>query len=271
MQSFRNRVKAFTLIELLVVIAIIGILASMLLPALGKARARAKTAVCVSNLKQLGVAISMYCDDYGDRFPIGFNGTVQPQYDWSSLISPYLAKSATNYNAADANGVLGYNVSKTLICPSAISAQQAGVPVNLTYTAHAALFPGVPCPSVTACPNECLDHYKRGQCLRPSEVFMIVDGCQDPTVKGFSGNIRNCQATTDPGVNDTLIASCTSFAQNGGGQPEPTGQNNDNSGSAGEIRWRHGGNNAANFLFVDGHVETLQIGQLLRRNCYFDQ
>ena len=61
--------NGFTLIELLVVIAIIGVLASLLLPALGSAKERAKLIKCVSNQKQIGVAFQLYGDDNDERFP----------------------------------------------------------------------------------------------------------------------------------------------------------------------------------------------------------
>jgi len=98
-------VKGFTLIELLVVIAIIAILAAMLLPALQKAREKARQAACTNNLKQLSTTWLMYLNDWGKQVPYTDNVSSSGyHYVWARIFIN--------------EGYLSWSNSKIFICPS---------------------------------------------------------------------------------------------------------------------------------------------------------
>lgn len=93
----RNASHAFTLIELLVVIAIIAILASILFPVFAQARDKARQATCQSNLKQLGVGLNMYAQDYDETYPMAQN-LGSPINSWDQQAISYLGFRVVNNN-----------------------------------------------------------------------------------------------------------------------------------------------------------------------------
>ena len=138
--TFNSRRRGFTLIELLVVIAIIAVLIALLLPAVQQAREAARRTQCRNNLKQIGLAIHNYHDNY-NRFPLAYlsnasllTGTLTPlpgSMSWPTAILPFIDQANVYNPIIAAGGVL-----------DDVGAAAAG-----SATAQKAVIPGYSCPS----------------------------------------------------------------------------------------------------------------------------
>jgi prepilin-type N-terminal cleavage/methylation domain-containing protein len=121
MSRNKKQVKGFTLIELLVVIAIISILAAILFPVFARARENARRASCMSNLKQIGLGIMMYVQDYDEKYPTNLVGT---KSDDSSYISRTdKTYPSGNFLVSDGSGSGHYLTWMDLIYPYTKSVQ----------------------------------------------------------------------------------------------------------------------------------------------------
>ena len=118
--------KGFTLIELLVVIAIIAILAAILFPVFAKAREKARQTACLSNIKQLGLGMTMYMTDYDDTYP-----NVDNRAD---AVGSGAYTNDDLYNRGWANHLNTYVKSTPMFkCPSAANGNKPGVACDYTY------------------------------------------------------------------------------------------------------------------------------------------
>ncbi len=245
MRRSRRTSGAFTLIELLVVIAIIGILAAMLLPALNKARARATQAQCAADLRQWGLAATMYFDDNNSYIPLDEydpGGTDEPSWAdlqnansaacWYIVLPPYVQKPPmTSFHGLSGFNYL-YHTKNIFECPS----------VNWNTM-----------PSPTLRPYFSIAmNSKLNQTVTADTIKLIDQGTSGPN----NSNHRLVDTTTVAMFLDTIALPSEPkvFAGQGAKYGSPHSYTT-------RISARHG--DFCNIVFFDGHVETVLLAQLM--------
>ena len=221
----------FTLIELLVVIAIIALLAALAVPAVGSALDRGKSAGCLNNLRQIGIATIAYSVDNNYTLPNAGSGTGDM---WAKTISAYASAGSQSKKSI-------------FVCPGCtIPVQNAeGSDIAVTYGMNGGLMP-------KGREAVALDEVNRA-----SEVILCADVCQNPGNKGWSPfSIENPKPAfgggrAGSGSLDTPIATSTDADK----------------GNSPWIRYRHG--DRANVVMVDGSAKTIKKGEILNRNAMF--
>lgn len=233
--------NGFTLVELLVVIGIIALLISILLPTLNKARQSAQTVACLSNLRQIGIAMQMYLSERQGYFPYPTT-TLTDGNCWFNVLDPYLTKAEIGAGRTGVAADRTYSdikqcvVYKDFVDKSATGAQGTLKEYARTYKMNSDLRHGTPSAPIPVGSTELLA--KASDVRHPDNFVMFGDGISID-ITGWvpsqvdSGNFSMQQDAKTDG---------TSFTYNGS-ETFPA--------------LRHGG--GANLLFVDGHAANIVL------------
>ncbi|MHB8997268.1 MAG: DUF1559 family PulG-like putative transporter [Armatimonadota bacterium] len=191
------RRRGFTLIELLVVIAIIAILAAILFPVFAKAREKARQSSCLSNVKQIGLGLLQYAQDY-DEALMGARG---PHGGWPQAIQPYI-KNTQIYSCPSANTSRYYGGSTCAVCPGT----SAGVANTSTPGAYFAGYAYANQAAVAAANgSKCLGFTavaKLGTYDTPTMQFLVYDAtCFMGTPGAPTGKLTNMATRHNDGYN----------------------------------------------------------------------
>lgn len=257
----RQSHRAFTLIELLVVISIIALLIAILLPALTAARSTAQAVRCLSNERQMGLALAAYTNDEDNFLPFGYTPGVS---DWPIVLSGYIRAQQASYSA-------GTDASEVFQCPAAL------IPGGTKhYASHPVMMPPY---NLTIASTKLEKSYRIDHARRAAELLTLADSNQSPggdsiVVGDSDALLRRLNGWGDPyGVYMTQPNQWyydPSFSDND--QPIETNDVNiDGAWVEGYIRWRHNANESAAILYLDSHAKLARNEDVLVRHIRPDR